>query len=268
MRLVVCSAVDPASVNIRTALLALAPWREEGAFDGSPVYRHLPLGLVTLRDEHLYRDHVDREIAEALGQGPEAVIYASRHRSAAGRRALTTHPIGNFGEARYGGKPGTLVPAAPAVMSSLLREMRRAAAGMSLEVTLECTHHGPLLTTPTCYVEVGSDESGWQDAEAAAAVARAILACDPSNRPVAIGFGGGHYVPRMTDLAANGTYDLGHMASVHDIEAAGAKAVDLALAATPGAAHAVFQTRASEREAHDALRERARILGLSIVEPG
>src|SRR3989304_3638894 len=80
-------------------------------------------------------------------------------------------------------------------MSSLLREMRRAAAGMSLEVTLECTHHGPLLTTPTCYVEVGSDVSGWQDAEAAAAVARAILACDPSNRPVAIGFGGGGYGP-------------------------------------------------------------------------
>jgi D-tyrosyl-tRNA(Tyr) deacylase len=71
----------------------------------------------------------------------------------------------------------------------------------------------------------------------------------------------------MTDLAAKGTYDLGHMASVHDIEAAGAKAVDMALAATPDAAHAVFQTRASEREAHEPLRERARSLGLAILDP-
>lgn len=259
------SEADPASRRIRHALLALAPWREEGRFASRPVLRHGDHALVTIPDEHLYRDGLDREFREATGGTADAVVYASRHRSAAGRKALTVHPIGNFGEATYGGRPGVLVPAAPAIQSALLRSLRSSSAGLRAEVTLECTHHGPWLETPTCYIEVGSDASGWEDAEAAAAVARAILGAAPRPGPVAVGFGGGHYVPRFTDRVAKGEFDLGHMASAHALEEVGIKAVDMAVAATPGATHALFHTRAAERGAHEALRARASQLGLVVI---
>jgi len=50
--------------------------------------------------------------------------------------------------------------------------------------------------------------------------------------------------------------------------AVGVRAVDMAVAATPGATHAVFHTRAAERQAHLVLKERAGALGLQVVEPG
>jgi len=267
VRLLVCSEADIASVNIRQALLALAAWRETGRFAGAPVLEHGPWTLVTIPDEHLFRDDLDAEVREALGITAEVVVYASRHRSAAGRRALTVHPIGNFAAAEFGGKPGTLVPSAPALMSAVLRYLRVEAQSLGIEATLECTHHGPFLETAAFYAEVGSDESGWRDELATAAVARALLAATPAPNPVAVGFGGGHYVPRMTDLAASGRFDAGHLASQHALEAVGERAVDLAVAATPAASQAVFQTRASEREAHALLRARAAALGLVTADP-
>jgi len=267
VRLLVCCEVDPASVNIRTALLHLAAWREIGAFGRAPVLEHGPWVLVTIPDEHLYRDRLDVEVREALGITAEVVVYASRHRSAAGRRALTVHPIGNFTAAEFGGRAGSLVPAAPGLMGAVFRALRVEASGMGIEATLECTHHGPWLETAAFYAEVGSDESGWRDAEAAAAVARALLAATPAANPVAVGFGGGHYVPRMTDLAGSGRVDPGHLASQHAIQAIGAATVDLAVEATSGATQAVFQTRAGEREAHRLVRARALALGLLPFDP-
>ena len=31
------------------------------------------------------------------------------------------------------------------------------------DITLEATHHGPLLDSPTLYLEIGSDEERWSD---------------------------------------------------------------------------------------------------------
>jgi len=275
VRLIVACEVDPASVNIRTALLGMTPWREVGRLGPSPVFEHGELTLLTLSEEHLYLDGVTALLPQVsvlddhppggIGR-PEAVIYASRHRSAAGRKALTVHPIGNFAAADFGGRPGQLPPSAPALQSALLRALREAATGLPREVSFECTHHGPWLDTPACYIEVGSDESGWQDADAAAAVARAILTARQEPRPVAVGFGGGHYVPRFTDLAVKGRYDFGHMAASWALEAVGPRAVDMAMAATPGATHAVFQTRSAEREATADVLARARDRGLVVVQ--
>ena len=220
---------------------------------------------MTIPDEHLYHDGIDGAVAEALGERPDVVLFASRHQSAAGRPSLTTHPIGNFGSADYGGRAGTLPPSAPRTMSALLRALRGAARDLSREVTFECTHHGPSLDTPALYIEVGSDAAGWEDRAAAGAVARAILDATPGDAPIALAFGGGHYVPRATDLAVQGRYDFGHMASRHAVEVAGAAVVEQALRQTPGATHAVFHARAAERPALAPLMERARALGLTVI---
>src|SRR3990172_1758937 len=107
----------------------MTPWREVERLGPSPVFEHGELTLLTLSEEHLYLDGVTALLPQVsvlddhppggIGR-PEAVIYASRHRSAAGRKALTVHPIGNFAAADFGGGPGQLPPPPPAPPSAPL----------------------------------------------------------------------------------------------------------------------------------------------------
>lgn len=211
MRLLVCSTEDNASVNIRDSLLASGGWSEGGEFEGAPVHRKGELTMVMVPRLHLYCDGVDTAVAEALGQRPDEVVFLSRHRAASGQRSLTVHPIGNWGKADYGGRERTVVPAAPHLMTSLLRQMKREAAGLDFEVTFEVTHHGPYLTTPTLFIEIGSSEATWGDRDAADAIARTLQNVDVSVNPVAMGIGGGHYAPRFTEASLGKKVSFGHM---------------------------------------------------------
>ena len=121
------------------------------------------------------------------------------------------HPIGNFGEAEFGGKPKTLVPSSPHLMTQALRILRDKARDMDYAVSFEATHHGPFLSTPTFFIEIGSQESSWRDEEAGKVIAETILETHATDYPVAIGVGGGHYVPRITDVALDRKISFGHM---------------------------------------------------------
>jgi len=186
VRVLVASEADEASAGQRAALLALAAWEPEAAFEGRPAYRRGDLWLISIAEHHLYRDHLDRDVAAALGEPPDLIVYLSKHRSESRTASLTVHPIGNPKGADFGGQPGTLVPAAPRWMTAALRQLRAEARGLPYEVTFEATHHGPYLETPTFYIEQGSTEKEWGDAEASAAIARTLLDLSPADVPVAI----------------------------------------------------------------------------------
>jgi len=96
-------------------------------------------------------------------------------------------------------------------MTSLLRQMKKEAAGLDYDVVFEVTHHGPLLSRPTMFLEIGSDESTWGNKAAAAALAKSLLNVQLREFPVAIGIGGGHYAPRYTEVALSRQISFGHM---------------------------------------------------------
>src|SRR3989442_9241458 len=96
-------------------------------------------------------------------------------------------------------------------MPAALGCLRREAIGLSYDVTFEASHHGPFLTAPTFYIEQGSTETEWADLGASRAIARVLLAIEPLDAPIAIGLGGGHYVPRHTDLALLRRIAFGHL---------------------------------------------------------
>ncbi|MBI0583079.1 MAG: D-aminoacyl-tRNA deacylase [Methanomassiliicoccus sp.] len=211
MRLLVCSTEDNASVNIRDALLSSGGWSEGGEMEGAPVHRRPGMAMITVPRLHLYCDNIDAAAAEAIGERPQEVVFLSRHKAASGQRSLTVHPIGNWGKADFGGRVGELVPAAPHLMTSLLRQLRREADGMGFEVTYEVTHHGPFLQTPTLFIEIGSSEESWGDPDAARAIARTLQNVEVSAYPVAMGIGGGHYAPRFTEASLGKRISFGHM---------------------------------------------------------
>lgn len=218
MRLLVSSPEDQASVNIRDELIALGGWGPSGMFEGNPALVRGDLTLITIPGVHLHCDHVDDQVEAALGRRPEEVIFLSRHRAASGQRSLTVHPIGNWNRAEHGGREGELVRAAPDLMTSLLRELKRQAAGLPFEVTFEVTHHGPYLETPTLFIEIGSSEASWGDRDAARAIARSLTEVRVMECPRAIGIGGGHYAPRFTEVSLTKRISFGHMLPVHGFD--------------------------------------------------
>jgi len=64
--------------------------------------------------------------------------------------------------------------------------------------------------------------------KAGEAVARAILALEPVELPVFLGFGGGHYVQRQTELIFNSRIAFGHMFSSYQVPDLDLETVEIA----------------------------------------
>ncbi len=248
MILIATSLADPASTAILGHLLQTERWAEVGSFDGNPAYQRGERTIVALKDSALYRDHLDREVQRTRGVKPELIIYVSRHRSESGMRSLTVHPIGNLGEAQLGGRPRKLVPTVPHWMTQALRLLKRKAEGLDFAVSFEATHHGPYLETPAFYIEVGSDEVAWVDKGATSAIAEVLSEVNPAENPVAIGLGGGHYVPRITDVALDRRVSFGHMIPSYALQNLSRSMLQQALQRSPGASLAYIHRKAIKGE--------------------
>lgn len=212
--LVLVSRQDSASLTIRDALLEMHEWTECGSFEGLPVRAHGDFLMAEIEPMHLDADLVDQRL-KAAGFAFDTVLVASRHRAESGRPALTVHPIGNPVAADFGGRPRTLVATEPIVLGRIFRRLHAEAHGLKHQVTLEATHHGPYLETPTMFVEIGTDEKAWRDRDLGRRVGRSILAAaTPSvgdEAPALVMLGGSHYAPKASDLVKSGRANFGHI---------------------------------------------------------
>ena len=211
MRLLVCSLEDRASINIKDALLSEGKWTRSEEICGLPTLRMDDMIMVTIQGPNISADGIDDLVADIIGRQLDDVIFLSRHRAASRRPSLTVHPIGNWGIAALGGRDGDLVNAAPDIMTSLLRKMKVQAKDIPFEVTFEVTHHGPYIKTPALFIEIGSDESMWENMDAANVLAKSLICPNMQCYPHVIGIGGGHYAPRYTDMALSKKVSFGHM---------------------------------------------------------
>ena len=98
---------------------------------------------------------------------------------------------------------------------------RKKKLDVDFDLTLETTHHGPILTTPTLYIEIGSTEDEWGREDVADCWAEVIYdvlvmfgsksAYFNHDLDIMIGFGGGHYAPRHKAVILNSEINLGHI---------------------------------------------------------
>ncbi|HEX16938.1 MAG TPA: transposase [Thermoplasmatales archaeon] len=229
--LILSSTEDPASTNMKRFLLENLEWNDIGEIYSNRAYRcrDTDAFLVTINDPLIYHEEVDEEIREHLGIDFGLMIVLSRHRSKTEEPTLTTHPIGNFGKAEFGGRDKTLVKTSPRMMTQFLRLLKEEARKRKLyhRVSFEVTHHGPFVSTKTFFVEVGSNEREWNNPSAVEAVANSVKELllnfrseeDLPSYPVLIGVGGGHYAPRFSDLAFEKRVAFGHMIPNYQVEA-------------------------------------------------
>ncbi|MEM2896676.1 MAG: D-aminoacyl-tRNA deacylase, partial [Candidatus Bathyarchaeia archaeon] len=147
---------------------------------------------------------------------PEIIIFASRHESKACNPTFTVHATGNFTKENVDGcKPKTLSFAHPQRMKSALLALRNEILSRGLNgfaLSLEATHHGPLSTNvPIMFVEIGSTKLEWINDEAGETVASAIWNSSASSIEgiPSVGFGGGHYATKHTELTLNTEFAVG-----------------------------------------------------------
>jgi D-aminoacyl-tRNA deacylase len=247
--LIVSSNEDCASTNIKKELLEQSKWDEIDIFNENAVYRNSSMKdvvIITINDKKILHENLEKEVEENLGLKPRQAIFLSRHRSKTGEPTLTTHPIGNYGVAEFGGISKTLSKSSPKLMTHLLRIMKKNAEQVKLyhKVCFEVTHHGPYMNIPTLFVEIGSNEEEWEKIEPANIIAKSVLELLKTYHyeedfkediPVLIGIGGGHYAPRFTDIVFEKKVAFGHMIPSYHIDAGNidGEMFEKALEATP-----------------------------------
>ncbi len=212
---IICSTLDIASQNIKNHLLSMYEWiRISYTCDDFPdvcqIYEFDNFRIVEVDKYHIYQDGIDEKLINC-GLPGKVIIFASKHKSNDGRKLLTAHFTGNVKDAEFGGQAQEFAKAAPHALRSLLKTMQMLAKTTNYTVSMESTHHGPThLNIPSVYVEIGSNETQWNDPVPGEIIASAIMSLDSGEVPVAMGFGGGHYAPRQSKLLFETNITFGH----------------------------------------------------------
>ncbi|MFN4133031.1 MAG: D-aminoacyl-tRNA deacylase [Candidatus Hadarchaeales archaeon] len=200
MKVILASTKDPAAKNIAEKLIGMFKFQKlsEGVYASSNIRLEMVTGEIgALREPPA---------------GAEEIIVASRHASASGKPSLTAHVPG-FLERRE------LAVAKPSAVRATLVELKKAAKELALphQVSLEATHHGPAhLDIPVIFVEIGSTEREWRNDAAGMAVAKAIMAAaKETTARNAIGVGGPHYAPLITEAVLGSDIGVGHIIPKH-----------------------------------------------------
>jgi D-aminoacyl-tRNA deacylase len=231
--LLLASSEDPASMNILSKVMEVRGWGVSQSFSHGQVTGHSSGNVDALLIDglHIWADGIDSEHESVTGSKVDEIFVLSKHVSASETPALTLHAVGVPGEyphgekARSGGITGTAVPPSTR-FGELFRTMSRIATELELDkeydLTLEATHHGPLLETPTLYLEIGSTAEQWSDERAARVWSETISLCLGMSEgsttrkwdgkgDVMIGLGGGHYAPRHKAVISASEVWVGHI---------------------------------------------------------
>lgn len=204
---VVYSKKDEAGVNIAEQL-------------GKFFLPHVP--ILEFSKDSVNLEEIDEK--EEQLKKVDFIIFATKHASKKGTRSLSLHAPGNWRNADFGGKVGKICSTSALALKFLFEKLNENAklAGWQDEITLECTHHGPLIKKPCCFIEVGSDETGWKDKKAAEIIAKTIQEFQNFNKwknenrtrlKIALAIGGPHYCPNFNriQLSKDSGYAIGHI---------------------------------------------------------
>ena len=136
-----------------------------------------------------------------------------------GNKTISIHAPGNWKQADLGGLPGRVCKTSALFQKQLFEKLKENLGKYPLkdyELTLECTHHGPLINKPCIFLEIGATELEWKDRKAGFVVAKSLSETlesfkeNPYNE-IAIGIGGPHYCPNFNKIQLNSNLALSHI---------------------------------------------------------
>tara|TARA_Y100000310_G_scaffold342839_1_gene447819 strand:- start:215 stop:1069 length:855 start_codon:yes stop_codon:yes gene_type:complete len=216
--LIVASKKDKAGINITTNLsqfrknpLISSIQKDSSSFD-----------FYLVDDEIIFTENLDFEKINKY----DFIIFASKHKSEkggpngipSGVKSLTIHSPGNFRNANLGGETGKVCKSSALFQKQMFEKLKKNTEKHNLkyDVTLEATHHGPLIDKPCVFIEIGSSENEWVNRKAGFIIAKTINEIiqefkeNPYNE-IAIGIGGPHYCPNFNKIQLKSNIAISHI---------------------------------------------------------
>lgn len=165
--------------------------------------------------EIIYTENLDMEKINEH----DFIIFASKHKSESKQKTLSVHAPGNWRLAEFGGEKNKVCRSSALFSKLLFEKLNENAKKFHLDdyqVTMEATHHGPLIDKPCVFIEIGPSETEWNDTKAAFVVARTISEAitdfkENPYREIAIAIGGGHYCPGFNKIQAKSNMAISHV---------------------------------------------------------
>jgi D-aminoacyl-tRNA deacylase len=209
--LIIASKKDKAGINITTRL---SQFRENPLLSSMKQESNFDFYLVD--NEIIYTENLNMEKISKY----DFIIFASKHSSEKGGKTLSVHPVGNFRKADFGGESGKVCRSSAIFQKQMFEKLKENAKQHHLDdeyaVTMEATHHGPLISKPCLFIEIGSTDTEWNDRRAAFVIAKTIddvikTYHENEYNEVAIAIGGPHYCPVFNKIQANSNVAISHI---------------------------------------------------------
>jgi len=198
--LIVASKLDKAGVNITTQLSQFGQFK-----------------FYLVEKEIIYTENLDLEKINQY----DFIIFASKHKSEKSEKTLSVHAPGNWRSADFGGQREKVCKTSALFLKQTFEKLNANAKEYNIKdykVTMEATHHGPLIDRPCMFIEIGSTENEWKDRRAGFVIAKTISEIiaefkeNPYNE-IAIGIGGPHYCPSFNKLQLSSNVAISHVIS-------------------------------------------------------
>jgi len=205
--LIVASKLDKAGINMTTQLSQFQNISNE---DDSRNFR-----FYLIDDEIIRTENLDIEIINQA----DFVVFVSKHVAKEGKKTLSVHAPGNWREADFGGQPRKVCKTSAFFMKQAFEQIDKNMKEYGLkdyDLTLEATHHGPLIDKPCVFMEIGPTEIEWADKRAGFIMARAITDTilnfkENEYNEIAIAIGGPHYCPNFNKLQLKSNIAISHV---------------------------------------------------------
>jgi D-aminoacyl-tRNA deacylase len=208
--LIIASKLDKAGMNITAQL---------SQFRKNPVLTSMNnssnFDFYLCEKEIIYTENLDLNKINQY----DFIIFASKHESIKKQKTLSIHAPGNWRRNELGGETGKICKTSALFQKQIFEKLNKNAKEHNIEdykITLECTHHGPLIDKPCIFIEIGATETEWQDRRAGFVIAKTIRDIiqefkeNPYNE-IAVGIGGPHYCPNFNKIQLNSNVALSHI---------------------------------------------------------
>ena len=272
MPIIIVSNQDLAGQTIKKQLLEVGDFHKtEREFEGNVIYEEAKtkVPIITINRRLIDADHLSQHFKTDL------FIFASKHKSESEKPSRLVHAPGNFTKDNsFGGNQFELAQASARVIKQVLKDLTslREEAQLEYDVTSEVTHHGPTnLAAPCVFIELGSNESYWQEPQGALIVAKAILKLItkfPLNHDLkyAIGFGGPHYASNFNKVQLNTEFAIAHIAAKYVLDNISRDLIIQALEKTvEKVSYAIFDWKGMVKAQREKISEILADLGIKIL---
>lgn len=147
------------------------------------------------------------------------VIFASKHKSENKEKTLAVHAPGNWKEAKHGGEPEKVCKTSALFQKFFFEKLHEITKEHDFEkynLTMEATHHGPLIGKPCIFIEIGSTESEWKDSRAGFILAKTIHNTikefkENQYNEIAFAIGGPHYCTNFNKIQLQSNVAISHI---------------------------------------------------------